>query len=520
MTQGPVPLHVPPPPGRKYVLLGFTVAAGLIGCAAFPPFDIGGLGWLALIPLVIVLGQVGPREGFWQGWLFGAIFMGGTMVYISKYGLLPWLVLAALLGLFYGLFGIVASLLRHASPFRRVPALAAAWMLVEFLRGHCGSLSLTFSDLAYSQHAQLGLIQAASYVGHYGLSFLMALLGAGVGTVVLAMLPQTWWRPGDPRLYNRDAGRAAVLCFMLTFVVFFSGEAVVRLGSADIKTRAEKSGVTAAAVQAEGAILGRGAHLTSEAALNLYLAQSRATADADLIVWPETAVLTPPSLDPTTAGKLSQLARDQKANLLIGVNENDKGRICNSAFFYRPDGEHAGTYRKIDLVMFGEYVPYRDRVSFFSRYPIRNFDYCRGESRMVFRTDRYSFSPLICFEGIFPDQTREVSRLGAEVIVVITSDAWAGDSFELVQHSNTAVFRAIESRKYFIRAATNGLSAIYDPYGTILAEVPYYKNGVAAAKILPQPKLSLYHQLGDWPLLSLSLVMLLAGLMEARRVRQ
>lgn len=515
-----MPLECPPPPNRKYVLLGFTVLAGLLGCAAFPPVGFGALGWLALIPLIIVLGQVDPREGFWHGWLFGTIFMGGNMAYVSKYGLAPWLVLAAIMGMFFGVFGVLAATLRHASPLRRVPALAATWYLLELLRGHCGSFSLTFGDLGYSQTAQLGLIQIASAVGHYGVGFLMALLGAGVGTTFVALLPQTWWRPGDPRLFNRDAGRMAVLCFFLVFVVFFGGEAVVRSGSEALKKQADQTGVKVAAVQAEGAYLGRGVRMTSQQALDLYLAQSRLATGADLIVWPETAVLTPLSLDPSSAGKISQLALDQKSNLLIGVNESDQGRTCNSAFFYTPDGQHTGTYRKMDLVMFGEYVPLRDKISFFKRYPIRNFDYCRGDGRMIFHTARYSFSPLICFEGIFPDQTRQVARLGADVIVLITSDAWAANSFELVQHSDAELFRSIESRKYVIRAATNGLSAIYDPYGTIIAQVPFYQNGIATANILPQQGLSLYDQLGDAPLLLLSLALLLVGLLEARLVRR
>jgi apolipoprotein N-acyltransferase len=199
----------------------------------------------------------------------------------------------------------------------------------------------------------------------------------------------------------------------------------------------------------------------------------------------------------------------------MGASEQDGGKTYNSAYCFRPDGTLAGIYHKMDLVLFGEYVPYRDRFPFLRRFPIRNFDYTPGTERKVFPADGYRLAPLICFEGIFPDPSREVTRLGADLIVIITSDAWALHTFELQQHSLAALFRAIESRRYLVRAATNGISAIYDPYGETLDEVGFYTPGVATATIAVKPRpLSTYHRFGDVPLIVLCLLLLALGLSE------
>jgi apolipoprotein N-acyltransferase len=266
--------------------------------------------------------------------------------------------------------------------------------------------------------------------------------------------------------------------------------------------------------QAEGAPLPGGRH--SDAIFGEYVRLSTQH-PADLIVWPETAINAPLNLDPLRQQQLAELARKQNAHLLIGAGESERGRTYNSAYFIKPDGSIAGTYRKMDLVMFGEYVPGRQRFPFLKRYPIRPFDYTSGGGRVLFKAQDYTLSPLICFEAIFPAQTREVCRLGAQLVVIITSDAWAKDPNEVRIHSAVGPFRAIEARKYVVRAASIGRSAIYDPYGNTLAEVPFHENGVASAIVRPLGGLSTYHFWGDWPLAALSVLLFIVGLLRARR---
>lgn len=511
---GTLDLQTLVPPGRRWVLVALTLVAAAGTLAAFPPLNLTGLAWVAPALLMLSLSQVPWRLGFLHGWLFGSIFAAGIVSFILPFGALPWIVLSLVIGLFYGLFGIAASLLRTAHPVWRVPALAGAWFLMEFARGHVGSLSLTFGHLAYSQVENLPLIQLASIFGAYGVSFVMALLAAAVSCFLMAILPLTWLRPPDLRLFNKQAGRVALLCFMFVIATYGWGRWLDVQSRPRLREALAQQSVRVSVVQAEGASHGarRGSDATLEEYRRLSLQQP-----ADLVVWPETAIAGPLNFDEHSQRKVGEVARQLKAHMLVGGGEEASGRTYNSAYFFQPDGQILGTYRKMDLVMFGEYVPGRDALPFLKRYPIRRFDYTAGSERRVFTADGYDLAPLICFEGIFPDQTREVSRLGADLITIITSDAWAPGKNEVRIHSATAPLRAVEARKYVIRAASVGRSAIYDPYGNAVAQVPFFENGVASAAVSPMRGLSIYHRWGDWPLLVASLTLLLLGLLQSRR---
>lgn len=511
---GTLDLETLVPPGRRWVLVVLTLISAAGTLAAFPPLNLTGLAWVAPALLMLSLSQVPWRQGFLHGWLFGTVFTAGIVSFILPFGALPWVVLSVVIGLFYGLFGIAGSLLRTAHPVWRVPALAGAWFLMEFLRGHVGSLSLTFGHLAYSQVENLPLIQLASVFGAYGVSFVMALLSASISCFFLAILPLTWPRPPDLRLFNRQAGRVALLCFMFMIANYGWGRWLDVQSRSRLQDALAQESVQVAVVQAEGAT--HGARRGSSATLGEYRRLSLQQ-PADLVVWPETAIGGPLNLDEHSQREVGEVARRLNAHMLVGAGEEASGRTYNSAYFIQPNGQILGTYRKMDLVMFGEYVPGRDSFPFLQRYPIRGFDYAAGNERRVFTADGYDLAPLICFEGIFPDQTREVSRLGADVIAIITSDAWAPGKNEVRIHSAVGPLRAIEARKYVIRAASIGRSAIYDPYGNIVAQVPFWENGVATAPVAPVRALSIYHRWGDWPLLFASLALLILGVLRARR---
>jgi apolipoprotein N-acyltransferase len=508
--------EVRPPSGRGRALLALTGLSGLAVWLAFPPAGIGVLAWVGLVPLFLVLSQVSPLRGLLHGLLFGAIVMGAINAFVARLGVLPWAALTLVLALYYGVFGLVASLIcRRAQPTVRVPAVAGAWALLEVIRGSAGPLAFTFGDLAYSQHAQLPIAQLATLAGHYGVSFLVALLNAGLATVLLAMFPRTWWRPGSPALFNRMAGRMALACYGTVFLVFIWGSLTMRVGQG-LERQRSQTGPTLTVAAVQGSVPG-GDEVTNaqvRACARTYDSLSRLPEPADLIVWPETAIPTSLNTDPPNRKVVAGVARRERAHLLVGGVEEEGPRIYNAAFLVRPDGAFVGTYRKQDLVMFGEYVPFRHQLKLLRRYPIRLLDFTPGTERKLFPVKDWQIAPLICYEGIFPGPTRQVARLGADIIAIITSDVWAADSAEPWHNSITAPFRAIESRRYVVRAATNGLTAILDPYGEALAEVGYGVRGVAEARIpRVERRPSTYQRFGDAPLVLLGACFVVLGLL-------
>jgi apolipoprotein N-acyltransferase len=204
-------------------------------------------------------------------------------------------------------------------------------------------------------------------------------------------------------------------------------------------------------------------------------------------------------------------------SLLTGALEGREDRIYNTAWLFNENGTLCGTYRKRDLVMFGEYVPWRNKLPFLKRYPIRDFDFSPGQERNLLRIEGVPFGVLICFEAIFPGPAREEVLDGAEFLVFMTSDAWAGRSSEVLLHSYTAPLRAVETGRWVVRAASTGRSAIISPQGKLLGSVGVFRSGSAHALITPLRHLTCYVRHGDTPLLMLAAVLVVLGLAGRQR---
>ncbi len=137
-----------------------------------------------------------------------------------------------------------------------------------------------------------------------------------------------------------------------------------------------------------------------------------------------------------------------------------------------PHGEVVSRYDKMHLVPFGEYIPLK-RLLFFAESLTRQVgDFAPGTEYTISSLDGHRLSTAICYESIFPDLMRQFVKRGSELVVVITNDGWFGESSAPFQHLRMGVVRAVENRRYMVRTANTGISAIIDPYGRIEARTP------------------------------------------------
>lgn len=498
--------------------LGLAVLSGLLVYLCFPPADLGPLAWIALIPLFLALTQVRAPAGLVLGLVFGFTFMGLCGSFMLNYGRFPWFATIGFETLFLGLFGFAgAACNRSPHPAVRALGVAAAWTLAEMLRGGIGALGFTLGDLGYTQHDTLPILQAASMVGHYGLGFFIALLNAAVAQAVLALAPGIWVRPAiHPRQFAQLAARTALGGYILILLIYLWGALV--LNSARAVT--DEHMLEAAVVQG---VLGDSEDATEEdarVAHETYLTLSRTIPESvDLIVWPEVAVPMALNLAPDLAEELAEFAEEKSAWLVTGAFELADGRVYNTLYLFSPEGQQTETYRKVILVPFGECVPMRERFPWLARFTLRDVDFSPGERHRLLHLGEYSAGPLICFEGLFPHAVRANTRLGADLIILATSDAWAAGTPEIEQHSVTAPARAVEARRYVVRAGTWGRSQVVTPWGEVLADVPVAQPGTAWAEVAPREELSAYHRWGDTPLLIACVLFMLAGWLGLPRVR-
>lgn len=487
-----------------------SVLAGGLLYMAFPPIDMGPLAWFALMPFFVAL--VSARtvgRGALCGLAFGLTFLLPFMHYLTMWGHpLPWIAAVLYLSLYPAVFGIAAVLaLRNPSPGWRVAGMAGAWTLLSWLRANAGALGFTFGDLAYTQHDQLPVLQVASVFGEFGLTALMVVVNAGLTQGLLGLAAERGWSPvADAKRWQRRANAAALASYALLLGVYFVGAFALKQarhqeGQTDPKDRVLKVAVVQGGVPLQTPVTDDDVQRSKDTYLRL---NTVVPPDTDLTVWPESALPAYITSYPGLEDVAAEGARQTKGYLLIGTLEQLDEAYYNAARLYNADGKIVDRYHKNDLLIFGEYVPLRDKLPCLRDYPLRNTDLTPGSERKLFDIKGVRVAPLICFEATFPRQTREVCREGAEVLAFLTSDAWAQNTPEVAQHSFTASMRAVESRRWVLRAATTGRSALYTPYGEVVQEIPINGQGVLSQSVRPAGGLSIYHRLGDIPLLVLS----------------
>ena len=165
--------------------------------------------------------------------------------------------------------------------------------------------------------------------------------------------------------------------------------------------------------------------------------------------------------------------------IIMGLNSVDR-REGNDLFFnsmavFNNKLELIQKYNKVNLVPFGEFVPFENLLSLLGLKTITNNyqSFSNGKIRtpLNIKNDKIDLSllPLICYEIIYSGKLSKDKNF--DYIINISEDGWFGNSVGPIQHFSHSIFRSIESGKYIVRSANNGISAIINPMGIIEQEV-------------------------------------------------
>ncbi len=241
-----------------------------------------------------------------------------------------------------------------------------------------------------------------------------------------------------------------------------------------------------------------------EETMNIYEEMTLATRPYKpaLIVWPETATPFFFQNNPVFRPRVEELPRRVGAPLLFGTPAfEDLGgtlKFYNRAYLLSEKGDIIGTYDKIHLVPFVEYVPMRSLFFFVDKLANGAAgDFSRGTTTQPIPTAIGPVGTLICYEAIFPESARLFARNGAALLVNITNDAWFGTTSAPYQHFSMARLRAIETRLFFIRAANTGITAVVDPTGTCEVKTDIFTRTVALGDVIVKPRTTFYTRFGD-----------------------
>jgi apolipoprotein N-acyltransferase len=476
-----------------------AVASGVLLVLSFPKFGHGAVAWVALAPLLIALGGVQSRaHGLRLGYLTGTVSSLGlvywTALVVTQFGGMPLPVgvgvmalLCLALALFPSLFGwLVAGWAKTFGPGALLLA-PVAWVGTEILRAHT-LFNFAWCLLGYSQHENLAVLQLARYGAVYVVSFLVA----GVSAVLAYMAVQ----PHAPSRRRAGLAAAAVLAG-----VWAHGYWLLRTPLPDAP-RLRVGLIQASILQEDKWEPG---HAWTNVRRHLELTRRAAEQGARLVVWPESAVPFFFDRDPVLADLLREEVRARDIHLIFGNDDRDAGdddrrfRIWVGAKMLDPGGTLTLRYHKMRLVPFGEYVPIQSVLSTLgvNKLVQRVGEFTPGEELAVGSADGRRLAVFICYEAIFPDLVRGFARRGADLLVNVTNDGWYGRTSAPYQHLAMAVFRAVETGKYLVRAANTGISAVVDPRGRVRQRTALFDRTVLVADAAVVPGSTPYTRYGD-----------------------
>lgn len=466
--------------------LWWLFAAGIFSSFAFEPF---GLDVLALAPglwlLLALMEGASLKKCFKVGWIFGfGHFLSGlywisislTVDFKSFFWLFPFALgaIPAILAILSGISALLARLTGRTG-WPMALAFCFFWCALEWMRGHVLT-GFPWNLVGYSLISSIKVMQIAHIIGVYGLSLLVLVMAVltfhRVGVWITGLMWGLLWIYGYFHMENP------------TFVEGIYLRLVQPSIAQDLKWKPQQREITLNTLKT--------------------LSQSPSTSPVTHIIWPESAATFDVIYDANAVQTVAAYLKPTQ-HLIFGaphIKRTAFGKIeiiWNSIFALKNHAELIHIYDKTHLVPFGEYVPFREILaSFINKVTPGTLDYSKGLGITTTHLGSIPpFSPLICYEVIFPSQVADFKKDRPLWLLNVTNDGWFGTSTGPYQHLAMAQTRAIETGLPLIRVANNGVSVITDGHGRIIKKLGLNTQGVIDSPLPHALKIPLYSLYGD-----------------------
>ncbi len=465
-------------------LLG--VVSGLLLVLSLPKPDFYPFGWIALIPLLFAIQQATRfKHAFTAAYSAGVIFFAGTFYWFTEtmliYGgidKLPAFGVGLGFSFTFAFHFVIFAYPVWLASRRWGPAglLAAApvWVAVELLRAHWLS-GFPWMLNGYALAPFAGLLQIVTVTGIYGLSF-------------IATAANSAFALGLATKNTRIVAGTGIVAVGLSLLPIIPAPAAPSGDSANVRI-----------VQTNISLdhHWEDANASRQLMDDIEKLSTTTPGTTDLITWPETPAPFYLNEDPEFRQRIQRIAQNSKAAVLLGYIDKKDDGPTNSAGLVDPGGQQVSRFDKTHLVPFGEYVPLKGLLVFADSFTKQVGDFKPGTELTLSPLKGHQFSTIICYESIFPDLVRQFVDRGAEMLVLITNDGWFGESSAPFQHLRMGVVRAVENRRYMVRTANTGISAIIDPYGRIEQPTKLGQRTVVDGKAYFRSERTFYTRYGD-----------------------
>ncbi|MDX2425605.1 MAG: apolipoprotein N-acyltransferase [Cycloclasticus sp.] len=480
-----------------------ALLSGALLPLAFAPYDHAFMAIVSLVLLLLALRRLKPAKAAIAGYAFGWGYFGHGVywVYFSihHFGHAPlWLAVIIMLGMVAILATYIALLAYLLNRFfaadnalRYLLAFPSLWLGLEVLRGVLFT-GFPWLSLGYSQIDTV-LSNWAPLVGVLGLSWLISLASGAVLCVFLG---------------TKNGHKILAISLLVSFwsaAWLLAGVVWVEPAGKPIKVALLQGNIPQEI---------KWMRSFKKINLELYLQMTKQHRDADLIVWPETAI--PAFYHAVKDDFLPALrteATGYQSDIILGlpVMSETTSEYYNALYSVR---HPSNFYFKRHLVPLGEYMPLKPLSTFilaFLNIPLSDFS--AGEKQQsLLQGAGYPFASSICYEDVF--QQSSIDGLPqAAYLVNVSNDTWFGDTIAPYQHLQMARMRALESGRFLLRSTNTGLTAIIDQKGKTIRQAPMFSRFALTGEMTPLTGSTPFVQGGWWAIYLFSLALLVISFM-------
>ena len=488
---------------KNYIEIVFLITLGVASSLSLSPYNYLIINFFTFSIFFIFLfkkskNTKSKKSFFFYGWLFGFGYFLSSLYWISISltfdqnfeFLIPVTVvlIPSFLAIFYGLATFSYIILRPKKIVSSFLIFSLFIGVFEFIRGSILT-GFPWNLIAYSFVNHLEILSITSLIGTYSFNLFCISLFASPAVFIL-----------------RETKKDIVMCvifLILPFLFYLYGSSYKeKFNSSDIFVYDYNVRVIGSNISLDRFY----SNLDPISVINDLIDISEPNKDDKTIfIWPE-GIIPDVSQDELVEFKwLFEEAFSKNHLLLIGINNQKTTKETNDYFnslsIYDHNLEILNFYNKINLVPFGEFLPLENILKRLGLRVITNNyqSFSRGNERKIIEIKRDDFSlkilPLICYEIIYSGKI--FKNPDFDLIVNISEDGWFGNSIGPKQHFAHSIFRAVESGKYLLRSANNGIAAIVNPLGVVEQKVQYGKSGYIDFKTVKKIQPTLFSMYGN-----------------------
>ena len=488
---------------RKYIEIVFLIILGAASSLSLPPYNYLIINFFTFSAFFIFLFKKSKitqskKLFFFYGWLFGFGYFLSSLYWISisltfdqnfKF-LIPItiILIPSFLGIFYGLFTFCFIISKSKKIVSSFLVFSLFFGVFEFIRGSILT-GFPWNLIAYSFVNHLEILSITSLIGTYGFNLFCISLFASPAIFIL-------------RETKKDIGVCVVFLILPLLFYLYGSSYKETFNSSDVTNYDYKVRVIGSNISLDRFY----SNIDPVSVINELIEISEPEKDDKTIfIWPE-GILPNVSQEELIEFKwLFEDAFSKNHLLFIGINSQktnkEKINYFNSLSIYGHDLEILDFYNKINLVPFGEFLPFENILKKFGLSAITNNyqSFSKGQDRKIIEIKRDNFSlkilPLICYEIIYSGKIFQNQSF--DLMVNISEDGWFGRSIGPKQHFAHSIFRSVESGKYLLRSANNGIAAIVNPLGIVEQKVEYGDSGYVDFKKAKKIQPTLFSKYGN-----------------------